>query len=65
MQTGTINIQLATLQQAGAYIDNKPITPQSTMLLSNQPDKLTFDVQQLNDYLTLVKAHRRIQHWLV
>lgn len=44
VQIDAINIQLATLQQAIAYIDNKPITPQSAMLLSNQPDKLTFDI---------------------
>jgi Ca2+-binding RTX toxin-like protein len=58
VKVGAIDIQLATLQQAGAQIDNKLVTSQSVNLLSNHPDKLTFDVQQLNDYLTLANGTR-------
>ncbi|WGO84624.1 C80 family cysteine peptidase [Arsenophonus apicola] len=59
VKVGAIDIQLATLQQAGAQIDNKLVTSQSVNLLSNHPDKLTFDVQQLNDYLTFASGSQQ------
>lgn len=55
-KVGSGHIQLATLQQAGAFINKKPVTLQSVILLANQPDKLTFDVQQLNDYLAFANG---------
>ncbi|MFS1563465.1 MAG: hypothetical protein ACL7AX_07740 [Candidatus Arsenophonus phytopathogenicus] len=34
------------------------MTEQSTRLLANNSDKLTFDVQQLNDYLTFANGSK-------
>lgn len=56
VKTDATHIQLATLQQAGAQIDNQPVTAQSARLLANNGGKLTFDVQQLNDYLTFANG---------
>ncbi|WP_334472736.1 hypothetical protein [Arsenophonus sp. PmNCSU2021_1] len=56
VKTGATHIQLATLQQAGAQVDNQPVTAQSARLLTNNTNKFTFDVQQLNDYLTFANG---------
>ncbi|HGJ5874317.1 MAG TPA: C80 family cysteine peptidase [Arsenophonus apicola] len=50
------NISLQTLQQAGAHIENRPISSFAIRNIANWQTKIKFDAEKLNDYLILFQG---------
>ncbi|WP_339053967.1 C80 family cysteine peptidase [Arsenophonus endosymbiont of Crataerina pallida] len=58
VKIGEYNISLLTLQQAGAHIEDIPISSFAIRNIANWQTKIRFDAEKLNDYLTLFSGTR-------